>query len=390
MRRRNLLIFILFLLIAGGVVVSQLIFQWSRGTLLNPVPPLEISVIYSSELREWLQPAADEFNRQNRKVGDQSIKVSLEAVDDGEAMRGILSGARKPTAWIPASTVWVNLLNEQWRATHQTDLLLRSGEYGTTPLALTPMVFVMFSDRAEAFTRAKPAVDWIEIQEAITTPGGWGVLGGNDGWGQVKYGQPNPSTSNAGLLAVTLASQSFFGQTTALTLNNLDDARYLAWIQGLAGGLVDQPPFTAQQQINELLQFGSSKYDVVCIYESLVVQQMKNAQPRFGTELKVFYPSLNIWSDYPFSILVGEDSSAEQKDAALVLMRYLYSPRVQEGALRAGFRPANPDVPLLTQDAENPFNKYKSAALRVNIPRTVLADIPQGNVLTRLMDVFDR
>ena len=390
MRRRNLLIFILFLLVAGGVVVSQLVFRWSRGTLLNPAPTLEISVIYSSELREWLEPAAEEFNRQNRKVGDQPVRVSLEAVDDGEAMRGILSGARKPTAWIPASTIWVNLLNEQWRATHQSDLLLRSGEYGATPLALTPMVFVMYADRAEAFTRSKGSVDWREIQEAVTTQGGWGALAGQEAWGRVKYGQPNPSTSNAGLLAVTLASQAFYSKTTTLSIDDLNADPYLDWMEGLESGLVDQPPFTAQQQINELLQFGQSKYDVVCIYESLVVQQIENAQFRFGTDLKVFYPGLNIWSDYPYSILVGEESSAEQKDAGLLFMRYLYSPRVQEGALRAGFRPANPDVPLITNDQENPFNKYKSAGLLVNIPRTILADIPPGNVLTRLMDVFGR
>jgi ABC-type Fe3+ transport system substrate-binding protein len=390
MRRRNLLIFIAFLLVAGGVVASQFIFGWSRGTLLNPVPPLEISINYSSELREWLEPAVNDFNGQNRKVGDQPIKVTIEAVDDGEAMRGILSGSRKPTAWIPASTIWVNLLNEQWRPTHQTDLLLRSGEYGTTPLALTPMVFVMFDERAKVFTASKSEVDWLEIQEAVTAPTGWSALGGNEAWGRVKYGQPNPSTSNAGLLAVTLASQAFYGKTTALSLTDLDDEAYVRWIEGLASGLVDQPPFSAQQQINELLQFGPSRYDVVCIYESLVVQQMKNAQPRFGTELRVFYPGLNIWSDYPFSILMDDSSSAEQKDAALVLMRYLYSPRVQEGALRAGFRPANPDVALLTGDAENPFNKYKNAGLLVNIPRTVLADIPQGNVLTRLMGVLNR
>jgi ABC-type Fe3+ transport system substrate-binding protein len=367
-----------------------MIFQWSRGTLFNPAPPLEISVIYSSELSEWLGPATEEFNKQNRKVGDQPVRVTIEAVDDGDAMRGIVSGSRKPTAWLPASTVWVNLLNEQWRATNQSDLLLRSGEYGSTPLALTPMVFVMFSERAEAFTKGKPNVDWLEIQEAVTAPGGWTAIGGDEFWGRVKYGQPSPRSSNAGLVAVTLASQAFFEKTTALTTDDLNDEKYQDWMEGLASGLVDQPPFTAKQQINELLQYGPSRYDVVCIYESLVVQQMKNAQPRFGSELRVFYPRLNIWSDYPFSILMGDDSTAEQKDAALLFMRYLYTPDVQEGALRAGFRPANPDVPLITQDQENPFNKYRNAGLLVNIPRTVLADIPAGNVLNRLMNVFDR
>ena len=61
---------------------------------------------------------------------------------------------------------------------------------------------------------------------------------------------------------------------------------------------------------------------------------------------------------------------------------------LQQQALRIGFRPANPDVPLLTNDADNPFNKYKDAGLTIRIPRTVVADTPSGDVLNRLMTLF--
>src|SRR6266699_2480602 len=102
--RRNLIIFALFLLIAAGVVASQFIFKWSGGTFLNPPPPLPITVLYSSELRSWLQPAADAFNREQHKVqgspqgGAQAVQVTVEALDDGDAMRAIVSGSRTPTA----------------------------------------------------------------------------------------------------------------------------------------------------------------------------------------------------------------------------------------------------------------------------------------------------
>ena len=59
MRPRNLVIFALFLLIAAGVVASQLLFQWSPGSFVNPKPPLSISVLYSAELSSWLGPATD-------------------------------------------------------------------------------------------------------------------------------------------------------------------------------------------------------------------------------------------------------------------------------------------------------------------------------------------
>ncbi len=371
------------------MVASQYLFQWSPGSLVNPKPPLNISILYSAELRSWLQPATDAFNAQNKKVGDQPVQVTIESLDDGAAMREIVSGKRTPTAWIPASTIWVNLLNQQWRANHPTDLLLRSGEYGTTPMALTPMVFVMFADKADVFSKNR-AVDWNEIEQAVTDPQGWLALGGSEEWGRVKYSQTDPSDSNAGLLAVTLATYTYFNKTGGLTQDDLNNADYQQWIEGLASGLVDDTPPTAQQQMEDVLRYGPSKYDVVSIYESLVAQQIKNAPGRFGTDLKVFYPRLNIWSDYPYSILVGDNSTAEEKDAALLFRSYLYSVPVQEQALRVGFRPSNPDVPLLTNDADNPFNRYKDAGLEINIPRTTIADTPTGDVLNRLMTVFGR
>lgn len=389
MRSRNVVIFVLFLLIAGGVIASQLIFQWSPGSFVNPKPPLNISVLYSAELKQWLQPAADAFNQQKKKVGEQTVQVTIETLDDGAALREIVSGRRTPTAWIPASGIWVNLLNQQWRANHQSDLLLSSGEYGTTPMVLTPMVFVMFAEKAAAFSNGR-SVDWNEIQQAVTNPEGWKALGGDEDWGRVKYSQTDPSTSNAGLLAVTLATYAYFNKTGGLTSNDLNNPDYQNWIDGLASGLVDDTPPTAQQQMEDVLRYGPSKYDIVSIYEGLVIQQLKNAPGRFGTDLKIFYPRLNIWSDYPFSILVGEDSTAEEKDAALLFRNYLYSAPVQKDALNVGFRPANPDVPLLTSDSGNPFNIYKSAGLEVNIPRTTIADTPSGDILNRLMTLFGR
>src|SRR6476661_1494789 len=100
MRPRNLVIFALFLLIAAGVVASQLFFQWSPGSLVNPKPPLNITVLYSAELSSWLAPSTDSFNALKKKVGDRVVQATIETLDDGSAAREIVSGKRAPTVWI--------------------------------------------------------------------------------------------------------------------------------------------------------------------------------------------------------------------------------------------------------------------------------------------------
>src|SRR5437879_5909414 len=123
MRRSNLIIFVLFLLVAGGVVGAQFVLGRTGSTILNPAAPVNISVLYSSELSEWVKPSTDAFNGQNRKVGDRAVHVDLQKMEDGDVLHGVLIGTITPTVWIPASTTWVNLLNSQWREGHQADLI---------------------------------------------------------------------------------------------------------------------------------------------------------------------------------------------------------------------------------------------------------------------------
>ncbi|HET6261241.1 MAG TPA: hypothetical protein VFG99_03250 [Chloroflexia bacterium] len=66
-----------------------------------------------------------------------------------------------------------------------------------------------------------------------------GILGGPDDWGRVKYSLTEPATSNAGLLAATLATYSYFNKTGGLADSELDDPSYQAWVDVLAGAPVD-------------------------------------------------------------------------------------------------------------------------------------------------------
>jgi ABC-type sulfate transport system substrate-binding protein len=104
--------------------------------------------------------------------------------------------------------------------------------------------------------------------------------------------------------------------------------------------------------------------------------------------LRVFYPSVNIWSDHPACLLDAADATPEQRQAAAQLVDHLMSPAVQQRALRRGFRPGNLDVPVVTQDSDNPFHRYRDTGIRVDVPR--VAASPDGAVLEALLQTFQR
>ncbi len=388
MKPRNVIVFALFILAALGVVGWQLLgIGKPGGALATPASPLEISVSYSSETQDWLTAAIATYNQQQVKVGERQVIVKASRIEDEEAVRQIAERVITPTVWIPSSTLWVNKLNNRWRSLgNNSDLVLRSGEYQAAPLVLSPMVFVMYQERADPFIKKYKQADWVTVQQAITEPGGWAAIGGDANWQTFKLGQANPRTTNAGLMAVTLASYGYFaskGQLNlaGLTAAQLKDSNYGTWLNSLERGVITFDTDPAVMMRN-MVSIGAAQYDLIAVPENLAATQMKNA-----AELRVFYPPINIWSDHPYGIL-QTGSSAEQKDAALNFQEFLYSEAQQRTGLKYGFRPANPDVSVVSNDADNPFNKYAAQGLQARIARSSVAAAPSGEVTQALDDAL--
>jgi ABC-type sulfate transport system substrate-binding protein len=136
-----------------------------------------------------------------------------------------------------------------------------------------------------------------------------------------------------------------------------------------------------------MVRFGPSKYDIAVVYENLAISQIANAQGRWGN-LKVYYPALTLWSDHPAAVLQGDWVTPAQKGAALKWLAYLRSRPVQERALAFGFRPADPSVPLKTQDPANPFTRLAEHGIQVDVPP--VAEVPEGPVVRNLLTMWSR
>ncbi|HEX8705024.1 MAG TPA: substrate-binding domain-containing protein [Myxococcaceae bacterium] len=349
-----------------------------------PVEVTEISFLYSTEKKEWVEAAAAEFQKEH-----PTIKVNLVGRGSLDAAQGILEGRDKPTVWSPADTTVLRLLESDW-ATDPTrgPLFASEGEDAPQPLVISPLVFVVWEDRAQVLLKANEgkAVSWKAIHKAVASDQGWPAIGGKSEWGFVKLGHTDPTRSNSGLQAMLLASFEYYNKRSELTVADLLDPKYQEWIRQLEKG-VSRFETSTGTFMTDMIRFGPSRYDIAVVYESLAISQLSNAQGRWGN-LKVYYPPLTLWSDHPAAVLKGDWVTPTQRDAARQWLEYLRSRRVQERALAFGFRPADPEVPLQSKDPANPFTRLAEHGIRVNVPPA--AEVPEGPVVRNLLTMWTR
>lgn len=356
----------------------------SNGSASQPAPTdvVEISLEYSTEKREWVEAAVAQFHAAN-----PAIKVTLIAKGSLESASAILDGTDKPTLWSPADSLVSNLLATDWQTKTSSELFPTSGEAAPQPLLLTPLVFVVWEDRAKVLLDASDGtLSWKTLHKAVTSPKGWPAVGGKPAWGFVKLGHTDPNKSNSGLQAVVLMAMEFFHTTTDLTVEQMLDPKFQDFVKEIETGV---PHFEASTGtfMTEMIRFGPSKYDIALVYESLAVSQLENAQGRWGS-LHIYYPPTTIWSDHPIVLLRGPWVTPPQKAAGEKLIAFLRSVPVQSTALRFGFRPADPSVPMKSNEGNNPFVKMAQFGLALELPPA--AQPPSGPVLKNLMMMWSR
>ncbi len=349
----------------------------------NPAAKTQISFLYSSEKKEWIERAVADFEKANPDIG-----VKLESKGSLEAVQAILDGAAKPVLWSPADNVALTLLQDDWKAKHTKNIIADSGEDKPEALVLTPLVFVAWEDRGKALETdgdKQVEIDWPRIEFAVSSPKGWAsALGGKKDWGFVKLGHTNPTKSNSGLQTLILMAYSFHNKRTGLEVGDVLDDKFQDFVKRVERGV---PKFgdSTGSFMNDMVLYGPSKYDIVVVYENLAIQSIPNAQGRWGN-LRIYYPKQTMWSSHPAAILQAEWVTPEQRDAARKLVKFLRTTDVQKIALQYGFRPADPSVGL--KGADNPFEKATAFGVKLDIPSVV--EPPPAPVIHNLMEMWSR
>jgi serine/threonine-protein kinase len=352
--------------------------------------PVVVNIAYGTEKKKWLESALEEYLK---TTAGQGVQINLLGMGSVEGANAVLDGPKPIEAphqpihvWSPASSVYREVLVTEWRVKHGGNPILAAEN-----LALTPMVFVMFKERYQAFVKQFGTVNFHNLGQAMKEAEGWGKIARRPDWGLFKFGHTDPNRSNSGLQTLVLMAYEFAGKQRGLTVGDITEQRFQDWLRSFERGVTRHGSSLSHSTgtlMDELVLRGPSQYDCLVVYENLVIDYMQAAIQRWGTdgEFYVAYPDPNSWNEHPYYILDVPWSSDQQRKAAADFLKFLMSEPVQRRALEHGFRPGNSAVPV--NSPESPLVRHQKHGLKLNLP--VISEPPSADVTRNLLGSFRR
>ena len=348
----------------------------SPAAVAKPGFTVTIGFAYGSEKRKWIEWAAEAFARTPEGAG---ITIDLKPMGSYEAGQAIVRGDTSIHLWSPASSQALAVFKSDWDVRQGGEPFLMNES-----LALSPMAFVWWKDRLEAFQAKYKTVSFRTIGLALDEKTGWAGIANKPEWGLFKFAHTHPAQSNSGMTTLVGYAYEYHNINRGLTLTQILDPGFQAWMQHLAVSVTGLSNSTGTL-MKEFVLKGPSAYDCIYVYESTAIDYLKSAEGRWG-ELRIVYPKQNLWNEHPAVVLNAPWSSPAQRAAAKAFIKFLLSEPAQQMALMHGLRPSNPDVAVLTPDS--PFTQYQRYGLRNDLGST--GESPSPEVVLNLVQSWQR
>ncbi|MGC9348704.1 MAG: hypothetical protein ACP5JG_11240 [Anaerolineae bacterium] len=369
---------------------------------------ITVKVIAALPIEAWMRGAAASYNATSPTIDGVPVSVEITAMDgltalgrwDRNTFGALEAGVRPedldeearaaledfPTAWIPESRYLVELANASYKERLGRDVFLTDGEYRARPIATSLLTWGIYQSRARVLQEELGTISWDTIHDAAIAEGGWPDLGGDPSWGYFKLVVPNPNKNVAGLHAMIAAAGEYYGRPT-ISVADVTNPDFQAWLKELMGAVTDFSSASAYTA-EDFALFGYSVGDGGQLLEADLLLNMEGILTRWEDPINLYYPEYVTWFDFPFSVWVGPETSALEKNAALDFQRYLLRDEQQQDALTYGLRPANPRVPLdAVQDSL--FVTWDDRGVETVIPRADAMRNPDRDVLLALLRWFE-
>lgn len=339
---------------------------------------VEVSIVYGSEKRAWLEEAVQKFNAAGQKTASgATIRVVATPMGSTDSMNQILNGAIQPTVWSPASRILLPVANDEWGKQNNGAMLV---DENAPLLVLSPVVIAMWKPMAEALGWPNKPLGWSDIAELAASGKTWADFGRPE-WGPVQFGHTHPDYSSSGVSTIIALCYAATGKTRGLTVADVQDPKVAKFVRDVQSGVIhygESTGFFADQMFNR----GPGYLSAAVLYENLVIESYnRDRYPNVSLPVVAIYPKEGaFWSDHPYAILNAPWVSADQREAANIFLRYLLDRPQQELALRYGFRPSSTDVtvgaPITPENGVDPQQ-----------PQTLL-EVPRPDVLNAIRSVW--
>ncbi|MBC7223376.1 MAG: substrate-binding domain-containing protein [Anaerolineae bacterium] len=405
--KRTQIVFVVIVVAALAIVGVSLWLRQGTGTPALPTrETVEVRILTSLPVEPWVREAAAQFNEEKHRLEGKTVQVRVIPMDGLTAMGkwdrdefGTLGDrspedlseeerarlAEFPTVWLPESRYLPELVNATYKERLGRDVFLGDGEYRARPVVVSLFSWGIYSSRAQVLRARFGEITWQAIHDAATAKGGWPELGGKPEWGYFKLVVPNPRKNVAGLMAMVAAAGEYYGKTR-IEVADVTNPEFQKWLGELMGAVTDFSSL-GSYTVENLALFGYSMGDGGQLLESELLVNMAGILTRWEDPLEIVYPKYVTWFDFPYTIWIGPETTALEKNAALEFEKYLLSPEVQKRAVAQGLRPANTEVSISEPDSL--FVRWKDQGAVTVIPRTTRMHPPDRDVLLALLRWFD-
>ncbi|MFQ6062232.1 MAG: VWA domain-containing protein [Methanosarcinales archaeon] len=346
----------------------------------------DITMVYSSEKRDWLEDATNSFNNQDYVVNGIVVKVKLIPMGSGESMEKIVKGDLKPELWSPASSAWIKLLNKEYEEKYGKVLVHETGKYAWKSLVRSPVVLVMWKSYAEDISKhfgvPENEIGWNEIFKLTGDPKEqkwWSEKYG----GRFKYGHTHPLLSNSGLLAVLAEAYSANEITKDITSAQIKSDKSTKFMKDIESGTVFYGRSTGFY-MEKSMKGGPNFVHAFVSYENLVIENYNTAKtkyPNTGGIIASYPHDGTFWSDHPAAILDGDWVDDWEKQACRVYIDYLLNTEdAQQKANKYGFRSSvNP------YQTKSPIDS--AHGVTPSLPKAIM-EVPSGLLITDIQDAW--
>jgi Ca-activated chloride channel family protein len=302
-----------------------------------------------------------------------------------ESIALMLEGQLQPTVWSPASSVYVQVANAEWRNKFGTDLVTDI----PNDLVLSPVVIAMWKPMAEALGWPDEPLGWADIAALATSEEGWEAYGYPE-WGQFKFGHTHPALSNSGMLSILAGVYANSNKQRDLTLDDIHNPQ-ITELVAEAQESVFQDNSSTGHFAERIFQNGPSYLSAAVLYENLIVAQEAR---RLGTRdilswdleqvpIVAIYPEEGtFWTNHPYVLVNAPWVADDQKEAALAFEQFLLDQPQQLKALELGFRPADASIPLTS-----PLDSKHG--VDISQPQMIL-EVPKADVIQAAQGLWSR